>query len=134
MEQRRYMEGIKMLRRENYTRDRKLEANENTLYKLIVRKLNWTVQHTKTNLAYGENVASQIGREKSSRVMRSLFMMVWRAKENHLEVRMERLRGEVDIETYTDTPIHNFKEGRSQVGFIDGIRDEWGRKCLIYWK
>ena len=60
--------------------------------------------------------------------------MVGRAMENSLEVRMEKLMGEVEIETYKDDSFSNIKEGRSQVGFIVRIRDGWGTKCLIYWK
>ena len=131
MEQRRYVEGIKTLRREDYMRDRKLEAKEETLYKSIMRQLNRTVQH---NRPFGVSVASQIGREKSSIDMRRLLKLVGRAKVNHLEVRMKRLRGEVEMETYMDASFGNVKGGRSQVSFVVGIRDEWGRKFPIYWK
>ena len=131
MEQRRYVEGVKMLRRDNYMWNRKLEAKEETLYKQIVGQLNWTVQHTRPDLAFGVSGASQIGREKNTRDFRRLLKMVGREKENHLEV---RLREEVEIETYTDASFSNIKEGRSQVGFEVGIRDEGIRKFSIYWK
>ena len=75
--------------------------------------------------------ASQIGREKNTRDFRRLLKKVGREKENHLEV---RLREEVEIETYTDASFSNIKEGRSQVGFEVGIRDEGIRKFSIYWK
>ena len=68
-------------------------------------------------------MASQIGK-KSSGDMRRLMKMVGKVKENHLEVRIERLRGEVEIETHTDVSFDNVKEARSQVGFEVGIRDE----------
>ena len=96
-------------------------------------QLNCTVQHTRLDLAFRVSIASQTGK-KSSGDMRRLLKMVRRAKENHLKGRMERLRGEMEIKTYMNASFNNVKEGRSQVGFIVGIIDEWERKCPIYWK
>ena len=47
---------------------------------------------------------------------------------------MNRLRGKISIETYTDASFSNVKDGNSQIGFVVGIRDEWGRRCPIFWK
>ena len=55
---------------------------------------------TRSDLAF--DLASQIGKEKSSGDVRRLLKMVGRSKENHLGVRMERLRREVEIVTYTE--------------------------------
>ena len=66
--------------------------------------------------------------------MRKLLKLVERAKENPLEVRRNKLRGKIIIETYKDASFGNVKDGNSQIGFVVGIRDEWGRRCPIFWK
>ena len=70
-----------------------------------------------------------MGSEKRSGDIRKLLKLVEKEKESPLVVKMERLRGKVSIETYTDASFGNMKEGRSKVGFVVGIRDEWGGKC-----
>ena len=44
----------------------------------------------------------EVGRKKGSGDMRKLLKLVERAKENPLEVRMNKLRGKISIETYAD--------------------------------
>ena len=66
--------------------------------------------------------------------MRKLLKLAERAKESPLVIRMERLRGKVRIETYTDASFGNIKDGISQVGLVVGIRDEWGGRYPIFWK
>ena len=44
---------------------------------------------------------------------------------------MERLQGEMETEICTDTSFGNIKEGRSQVKFVVGIRDYWGKKISM---
>ena len=107
-------------------------AEEEAMYRSKVCQLNWTVQHTRPDLAFRVSVASQVGSDKISGDMRKLLKLVERAKQNPLAVRMEKLRGKVSIETYTDASFGNVKEGRSQVGFVVGIRDEWGGRCPIF--
>ena len=79
-------------------------------------------------------MTSEIGTEESIGDTKMLMKMVGKAKENHFEVRTERLLGEGEIKTNTDVSFGTVKEGRSRVGFVVGIRDERRGKCLIYWK
>ena len=59
-----------------YWGDRKLKAEEDTLYRSVVGQLNWTVQHTRPDLAFGVSVASQVGGEKGNGDMRKLLKLV----------------------------------------------------------
>ena len=112
MDQKTYIEGIKTVRKEVYKGDRRLGAEEETIYKSIAGQLNWTVQHTRPDLAFRVSVTSQVGSDKISGDMRKLVKLVEKAKKNPLVVRMERLRGKVNIETYTDAFFGNVKDGR----------------------
>ena len=65
-------------------------------------------------------MGSQIGKEERSGDMRKLLKMIRRVKDNNLKVRMERLWGKVEIETYMDTSFGNVKEGRKVTGGVCG--------------
>ena len=134
MEQKRYINGIKNVRKEDYGGDRKLTGEEETIYRSLVGQVNWTLQHTRPDLICGVSLASQVGVERSSDNMRKLGKLVERAKEYPLEIRMARLCGNKWIETYTDASYGNRKKGSSQVGFVVAIGDECDGKCPFFWK
>ena len=133
MEQRRYIEGIKNIKR-NYLGDRRLSGEEETVLRSLLGQLNWTVQHTRPDLACGVSLAGQIEGERTGRHLRRVVKMVEKAKENPLSIKMEKMEGEISIETYTDASFGSGGGGASQVGYIVALVDERGKRCPIYWK
>jgi len=47
---------------------------------------------------------------------------------------LSHLKGDLEIEVYTDASLGKVEEGSPQAGFIVSMRDEKGRHCPIIWK
>ena len=104
------------------------------MYRFMLEQLNWLVQHT-TDLAVGVCMTSKKLQAASAGDMRRLIELVEKTKSSVVEVNIRRLEWEgVQMEVYSDVSFENVEGGKSQIGYIIGLRDRRGERCPLAWK
>ena len=135
MSQRHYSRGIKELEKWHFRGERRLSEREQSMYRSLLGQLNWLVQHTSPDLAVGVSMVSRKLEAANAGGMRRLFKLAEKAKNCMVGVNMGRLEREnVQMEVYSDASFGNVEIGKSQIGYIIGLRDERGERCPLAWK
>ena len=94
MSQRKYSMSMREVPKWRFRGDRKLEKEEQSMYRSIIGQLNWLVQHSRPDLAVGMSLGSKRLQGARASDMRKLIKLIEKARENVVEVKMGRLEKE----------------------------------------
>ena len=111
-----------------------LNAEEMKIYRGIIGRLNWVVQHSRPDLAFEVSEGGMAFQEAKGSDMVKLLKAAKKMKKETYKLRIQKLKGKVFWDVYSDASYGNVGEDKSQIGYIISLRDGYGNRCPIFWK
>ena len=134
LDQDKYTKKLEVPDINDFESDREMDEREMAIYRGLVGKLNWLVQHTRPDISFDVSRAGKSFQQGNCLDMRDLIKRTKNAKETPGRVRMNKLyESEVYWEVFCDAAYANI-EGMSQIGFTVALKDDMGKICPIHWK